>query len=72
MLVNDVYVVEGASGDWVVSNQKRTLARYQSQHGAMAFARALAYSRHVDVVVQQQDGSSSRHTGATFTYPRDL
>jgi hypothetical protein len=72
MLVNNVYVVEGASGDWVVSNQKRTLARYQSQNGATAFARALAYSRHVAVVVQPQDGSSSRHAGASFTYPRDL
>jgi len=48
------------------------LARYPSQNGAMAFARALAYSRHVDVVVQQQDGSSSRHAGASLTYPRDL
>ena len=72
MLVNEVYVVQGVSGDWVVSNQKRTLARYQSQSGAMALARALAYSRQVDVVVQQQDGSSSRHPGASFTYPRDL
>jgi hypothetical protein len=72
MLVNDVYVVQSVSGDWVVSNRKRTLARYQSQNGAMAFARALAYCRQVNVVVQPQDGSSSRHTGATFTYPRDL
>jgi hypothetical protein len=38
----------------------------------MAFARALAYSRKVDVVVHPQDGSSSRHAGASFTYPRDL
>ena len=72
MPINDVYVVQGVSGDWVVSNRKRTLARYQSRHGAMAFARALAYSRQGDVVVQQQDGSSSRHAGASFTYPRDL
>ena len=70
--VNNVYVVQGVSGDWVVSNRKRTLARYQSQHGAMALARALAFSRRVDVVVQQQDGSSSRHAGASLTYPRDL
>jgi hypothetical protein len=72
MPINDVYVVQGVSGNWVVSNRKRTLACYQSQHGAMAFARALAYSRHVAVVVQPQDGSSSRHAGASFTYPRDL
>jgi hypothetical protein len=72
MPVKDVYVVQGVSGDWVVSNRKRRLACYQSQHGAMAFARALAYSRHVDVVVQPQDGSSSRHAGASFTYPRNL
>jgi len=72
MPINDVYVVQGVSGNWVVSNRKRTLACYQSQHGAMAFARALAYSRHVAVVVQPQDGSSTRHVGASFTYPRDL
>jgi hypothetical protein len=72
MPVKDVYVVEGATGDWVVSNRRRTLARYQYLYGAMAFARALAYSRRVGVVVQQQDGSSSRHAGASFTYPRDL
>jgi hypothetical protein len=72
MPVNDVYVVQGADGDWVVSNRKRTLARYQSQYGAMAFARALAYSHRVGVIVQQQDGSSRRHAGASFTYPRDL
>ena len=72
MPVNDVYVVQGVSGDWVVSNRRRTLARYQSQHGAMAFARAVAYSRRAGVVVQEQDGSSSRHAGASFTYPRDI
>ena len=72
MLINDVYVVQGVSGNWVVYNRKRTLACYQSQHGAMAFSRALAYSRHVGVVVQPQDGSSTRHVGASFTYPRDL
>ena len=71
MPINDVYVVQGVSG-WIVSNRERTLACYQSQHGAMAFARALAYSRHVAVVVQPQDGSSARHVGASFTYPRDL
>ena len=42
MPVHDVYVVQGADGDWVVSNRKCTLARYQSQYGPMAFARALA------------------------------
>jgi hypothetical protein len=52
MPIKDVYVVQGVSGDWVVSNRKRTLACYQSQHGDMAFARSLAYSRKVDVVVQ--------------------
>jgi hypothetical protein len=72
MPVNDVYVVQRVSGDWVVSNRRRALARYQSQHGAMAFARALAFSRRVGLVVQEQDGSSSRHAGASFTYPRDL
>ena len=72
MPVKDVYVVQGVSGDWVVSNRKRRLACYQSQHGAMAFARDLAYSGHVDVVVQPQDGSSSRDAGASFTYPRNL
>ena len=72
MPVNAIYVVQGVSGDWVVSNGRRPLARYQSQYGAMAFARALAYSRRVDVVVQPQDGSSSRHVGATLTNPLDL
>jgi hypothetical protein len=38
----------------------------------MAFARALAYSRRVEVVVQPQDGSGSRHAGASLTYPLDL
>jgi hypothetical protein len=72
MQVNDVYVVQGVSGDWVVSNGRRTLARYQYQYGAVAFARALAHSRRVDVVVQPQDGNSSRQAGASLTYPLDL
>jgi hypothetical protein len=72
MPVNDVYVVQGVNGDWAVSNGSRTMARYQSQHGAMAFARALAYSRRVEVVVQPQDGSGSRHARASLTYPLDL
>ena len=45
MPVSDVYVVQGVSGDWAVSNRKRTLARYQSQHGAVAFARATPVHR---------------------------
>lgn len=68
----DVYVVERATGGWVVSKRDRTLARYENLHGAMAFARALAHSRRVGVVVQQQDGSSNRHAGASLTYPHDL
>ena len=72
MPVNDVYVVQGVNGNWAVSNGRRTLARYQFRYGAMAFARALAHSRRVDVVVQPKDGSSSRHAGATWTYPLDL
>lgn len=72
MPTNDVYVVQGVSGDWVVSNRRRTLASYQSQNGAMAFARALAHCRSVEVVVQMHDGSSTRHVGASFTYPDDL
>jgi hypothetical protein len=72
MPVSDVYVVERATGEWVVSKRERTLARYENLYGAMAFARALAHSRRVGVVVQQQDGSSSRHAGASLTYPRDL
>jgi hypothetical protein len=72
MPVNDVHVVQRETGDWVVSNRKRTLAGYQFLYGAMAFARALAHSRRVGVVVQEQDGSTTRHAGASFTYPRDL
>jgi hypothetical protein len=72
MPTSDVYVVEGAGGDWVVSKRARTLARYEHLHGAIAFARALAHSRRVEVVVQHQDGSSTRHAGASLTYPRDL
>jgi len=72
MPASDVYVSEGAGGDWVVSKQARTLARYENLHGAMAFARALAHSRRVEVVVERRDGSNTRHAGATLTYPRDL
>jgi hypothetical protein len=39
MPVNDVYVVQGVNGDWAVSTGRRTMARYQSQHGALALAR---------------------------------
>jgi hypothetical protein len=72
MPISDVHVVEGAGGDWVVSKRERTLARYEHLLGAMAFARALAHSRGVEVLVQHQDGSSTRHAGASLTYPRDL
>ena len=72
MPASDVYVSEGAGGDWVVSKHPRTLARYEHLHGAMAFARALAHSRRVEVVVERQDGSDTRHAGASLTYPHDL
>jgi hypothetical protein len=72
MPASDVYVSEGAGGDWIVSKRARSLARYENLHGAMAFARALAHSRRVEVVVERQDGSSTRHAGASLTYPRDL
>jgi hypothetical protein len=36
MPASDVYVTEGAGGDWVVSKHVRTLARYEKLHGAMA------------------------------------
>jgi hypothetical protein len=38
----------------------------------MAFARAVAFSRHVEMLVHETDGRITRHKRASLTYPISL
>ncbi|MDX2306978.1 MAG: hypothetical protein NW216_01935 [Hyphomicrobium sp.] len=48
------------------------LASFRLQWHAEAFARAMAYSRHVEMVVHPVRGGTVRHARASLTYPTIL
>jgi hypothetical protein len=48
------------------------MARYTVREHAMAFARAVAYSRHAEMLVHENDGRIVRHARSSLTYPISL
>jgi hypothetical protein len=71
---DDIHVGRGENKSWLVTrgNQRTELASYRLKNHAMAFARAVAFSRHAEMIVHDRDGRSTRHQRAALTYPTSL
>ena len=67
----NIHVGCGERGFWLVTRggQPTTLASYRFKVHAMAFARAVAFSQHVEMVVHDLNGQIIRHPRASLTYP---
>ena len=52
--------------------ERPVLASFRLKDHAEAYARALAYSRHVEMVVHPAGGGMVRHARASLTYPTFL
>lgn len=72
----DAYIHVGRGEDeaWLVKkgHQNSAIASYRLKYQAMAFARAVAFSRGVDMIVHDRDGHATRHHRASLTYPTRL
>lgn len=70
----DVHVARGPETTWLVrrGGQPAELASYRLKAHAMAFARALAFSAGVEMIVHDPNGVVTRHSRASLTYPTSL
>ncbi len=68
-----VDVLPSGAESWVVRDgQDDAIGRYRFKRHAIAFARAVAFSHHVELFVQERDGRVVRHPRHTLTYPKVL
>jgi len=74
MRATHINVAQAESGSWLVSRGTRRLPvrAFRLKAHAMAFGRALAFNRHVEMIVHDLDGRSTRHQRASLTYPTSL
>jgi hypothetical protein len=72
---NDIHVEwRGGKKAWFVTRRGHLtgMGSYRLRHHAMAFARAVAFSRHVEMIVHDLNGLVTRHQRAALTYPASL
>lgn len=72
---NDAHVSLDDNGAWIVSRGERCshiVGRYRRKVHAMAFARAVAYSRRGEMIVHCLNARPVRHSTETLTYPIHL
>ena len=71
---SDVHVVRGPGQLWTVAQdgQIATSAKYRLRGHAVAFARAVAFAAHSDMIVHEPTGCSTRHLRASLSYPTSL
>lgn len=69
-----VHVGPGSGKAWLVrkGNKDATIASYRRKYQAVAFARAVAFSWSVDMIVHDLDGRATHHRRASLTYPTRL
>jgi hypothetical protein len=69
-----VHVRRGEDEAWLVkkSYHVHALASYRLKSHALAYARALAFSCRVDMIVHDLDDRTTRHDRASLTYPTRL
>ena len=74
MAPNEIHVLQGESGSWLVTDGRRRppIRVFRLKWHAMGFASAIALSRGLEMVVHCPDGSQTRHQRASLTYPIDL
>jgi hypothetical protein len=67
----DVHVSRGKRELWFVTAAAFSvpLGAYKLRDHAMAFARALAFSSHGEMIVHDIDGRRTRHSRSSLTYP---
>jgi len=72
--VGDVHVIRGPNHLWTVAQEGQiaTSARYRLRDHAVAFARAVAFAAHADMIVHEPAGRSTRHLRASLSYPTSL
>jgi hypothetical protein len=70
----DIHVGCGTRESWLVTQvgTSAPIASYRLRVHAMAFARAVAFRGHGDVVVHEIDGRITRHLRPSLTYPTTL
>lgn len=70
----DIHVHLDVFRRWVVDTGtgRPALGSYRHRVYAMAYARALAHSRHTEMIVHEATGGTVRHARATLTYPARL
>ena len=68
---NDIHVERDEDGVWFVTQGglPTPLGSFRVQGYAEAFARAVAFSRHVEMVVHEIEGHMTRYKRASLTYP---
>ncbi|HEX2839649.1 DUF2188 domain-containing protein [Hyphomicrobium sp.] len=73
-LTRDVHVIRGPSKLWTVAQEGHvaTSANYRVRAHAIAFARAVAFAAHADMIVHEPAGRSTRHPRASLSYPTSL
>jgi len=72
--VRDVHVLRGPDRLWMVAQEGQPSAStsYRLQAHAMAFARAVAFAAHADMVVHEPADRSTRYPRASLCYPTSL
>lgn len=70
----DFHVICGADQLWRVEQEGHpsALSSYRLRVHAMAFARAVAFAAHADMVVHDAAGIRTRHSRASLSYPTSL
>ena len=71
---DDIHVEHDESGAWHVTRgeQRTSVGSYRLRGHAMAFARTVAFSGHVEMIVHEINGRIARHQRASLTYPISL
>jgi len=74
MQATHINVAQTDSGSWLVSQGTRQLAMraFRLKAHAMAFGRALAFSRGAAMYVYARDGRATQQARQTLTYPIKL
>lgn len=69
----DVHIKQNSRGMWQVTGGNiRGRYRFTSHDHALAYSRALANSKQVDLYVHQQNGEVVQQSVASLTYPITL
>jgi Uncharacterized protein conserved in bacteria (DUF2188) len=71
---SDIHVGLGDEAAWLVTrgDEREVIGTYRVKSHAMAFARAVAYSCHTEMVVHERGGQVTHHARASLSYPTSL